>query len=77
LNLLSPRTLLYPGFFSVVVGCEGFVPIAKLPNAPMGEKPALWGAADQGEAGPVIPVLKGAVAVRFKFPKGPEASVPS
>lgn len=49
--------------------------MAKLPNAPIGEKPALCGVADHGEEGPVVPVLKGAVVVRFKPPKGPGFSI--
>jgi hypothetical protein len=64
LNLLSPRILPNPAFFS---GC-GF---PKLPNAPMGEKAPPADAA-QGDAVP--PGLKGAVVVRFREPAGPAFS---
>lgn len=71
LNLLSPFTLPNPGLFSDGIGCVGLDPIAKLPNAPIGEKPALCGVADHGEEGPVIPTLNGAVVVRLRLPKDP------
>jgi hypothetical protein len=41
LNLLSPRRLPNPAFFSVVGVCAVFDPREKAPNAPMGEKLAL------------------------------------
>lgn len=64
LNLLSPRRLPKPAFFS---GCG----LPKLPKAPIGEKefPA---DADHGEAEP--PGLNGAVVVRLRLPKGPAFS---
>jgi len=45
-------------------------PSEKLPKAPMGGNPALWGAADHGDDDPFGPALKGPVALRLNVPKG-------
>ena len=64
LNLLSPRTLPNPGFFSV---CGA----VKLPKAPIGVKPPPCAAAHPDAA---LPELKFPVAVRFRDPSGPAFS---
>ncbi len=66
LNLLSPRALPNPDFFSDC-GC------AKLPNAPIGGNAPPCPAA-HGEAALLGP--NGAVVVRLRLPKGPVFSAP-
>ena len=67
LNLDSARPLPSPGRFSLCVLC---CPIPKEPKEPIGDRPALVGAFDQGEEGAPKPDVNGPVVVRFKLPKG-------
>lgn len=76
LNLLSPRRLPNPAFFSAVGVDAVFDPREKAPKAPIGEKFALCEAEPQGELGPPTAVFKGLVELRFREPKGEEASGP-
>jgi hypothetical protein len=72
LSALPPAN---PGRLSAVgVPTVALELMAKLPNAPIGEKPALCGVADHGYDPPPTAVFKGPVAVRLRPEKGARAA---
>ena len=60
---MLPKPERFSGGFELCVAPD---PMAKLPNAPMGEKPAAWAVGQAAELDP--PAL--AVVLRFTLPKG-------